>query len=275
MTETPADAPVDALVTALRAAGCVFAEDEAALLRAQAADPDALAALLARRVAGEPLEQVLGWVEFGGLRLRVAPGVFVPRRRSELLVAEVVRRAGPAAVVVELCCGVAAIGAAASARRPDLEVWAADIDAAAVECARTNLDPDHVLLGDLYDALPDHLRGRVGVLVANAPYVPTGEIELMPREARDHEPRLALDGGADGLDVHRRIAADLDTWLAPGGTVLIEVSPAQAPVLEQILLGGGCTDASTVLDDEFDSSVVVGRVGGDGGAGSGDLLTRK
>ena len=93
------------IVSTLRNAGCVFAEDEARLLIEAAADPAELARLVERRVAGIPLEQLLGWAEFAGLRIVVEPGVFVPRRRTELLVAEAARRAPPHATVVELCCG--------------------------------------------------------------------------------------------------------------------------------------------------------------------------
>jgi len=245
------------LVARLRAAGCVFAEEEAALLLAAAAAPDELDALVARRVAGEPLETILGWVEFDDLRLSVAPQVFVPRRRSELLAHEVVRRAGQGAIVVELCAGVAAIAAAVRSQRPDLDVFAAELDPAAVQCARANLGPDRVFRGDLYAALPEGLRGRTEVIVANAPYVPTDEIELMPREAREHEPLVALDGGADGLDVHRRILAGLGDWLAPRGQVLIEVSPAQAPVLAALLADAGL-GAEILRDDDLDATAVRG-----------------
>ena len=256
MTPVP---PSSALVARLRAAGCVFAEEEAALLEAEAPDSSALEAWVTRRTAGEPLEQIVGWAEFAGLRVKVAPGVFVPRRRSELLTHQVVRRAAPGAIVVELCGGVAAIAAAVTHERPDLEVFATEIDAVAVQCARTNLGPERVFLGDLYAALPASLRGRIDVVVANAPYVPTDEIELMPREARDHEPLVALDGGADGLDVHRRIADGLATWLAPGGQVLIEISPAQAPVLVALLAGAGM-GTEIVRDDERDATAVRGWV---------------
>src|SRR3954462_3557379 len=114
--------PEDVVVARLRAAGCVFAEDEARLLLAGAA-PDALDALVARRVAGEPLEPLLGWAEFCGLRVAVAPGVFVPRRRTEALVEEAVALFRPGAVVVDLCCGSGALGLAVAAsggggRRP-------------------------------------------------------------------------------------------------------------------------------------------------------------
>jgi len=249
----------DPLVAALRAAGCVFAEEEAELLRA-AADGPALEALLARRVAGEPLETILGWVEFAGLRVAVAPGVFVPRRRSELLVAETVRRARPGARVVELCAGVAAIATAITDRRPDVELIAAEIDPVAAACAGANLGAERVVVGDLFDALPESLRGRIDVLVANAPYVPTAEIGLMPPEARLHEPMIALNGGPDGLDVHRRIAAGLRAWLAPGGAVLIEAAPAQTEALASILSAAGCATTEAISDVDLDATAVVGRL---------------
>lgn len=209
----------------LRAAGCVYAEEEAALLRAEAAG-ERLEALVRRRVAGEPLEQVLGWAELAGARVRLQPGVFVPRRRTAALV----ELADPplGGLVVDLCCGSGAVGAALAARRPDLEVHAADLDPVAVTCARTNLPAERVHEGDLYDALPRRLRGRVDLLVVNAPYVPTDEVALMPAEAREHEHRVALDGGADGLDLHRRVAAGAAAWLAPGGVLLLETSERQA-----------------------------------------------
>lgn len=190
------------VVTRLRDAGCVFAEDEAALLVEHAGSPEQLDDLVAQRAAGTPLEHVVGWAEFAGLRVAVGPGVFVPRRRSELLAAEtlaVARRAGERPVVVELCCGAGAIAAAVTTTLPRAEVHAVDIDEAAVTYARRNLPAAQVYRGDLYGPLPSRLRGRLDVIVANAPYVPSDEIRLMPAEARHHEPRVALDGGADGV----------------------------------------------------------------------------
>lgn len=215
----------DPLVAALRAAGCVFAEEEAALLRAEAGGA-ALDGLVARRVGGEPLEQVLGRAEFAGTSVRLLPGVFVPRRRTAALV----DLADPPVdgVVLDLCCGSGAIGAALSRRRPDLEVHAADLDPVAVRCARLNLPTGRVHRGDLYAALPPTLRGRVDLLVVNAPYVPSDEVRLLPAEARLHEHLVALDGGRDGLDLHRRVAAGSPRWLAPGGVLLLETSPSQA-----------------------------------------------
>ncbi len=206
---------------ALRAAGCVFAEDEAEVLTAEARTRGHLELMLARRVAGEPLEQIVGWAEFCGIRVAVAPGVFVPRRRTEVLVdlAVAILADVERPVVVDLCCGTGAIGVAIAAREPTTELHVADLDPAAVACARRNVTQyvpgGEVHEGDLYDALPTELAGRVDVLAVNAPYVPTDEIAMMPTDARDHEHRIALDGGPDGIEVHRRVAAGAATWLAP------------------------------------------------------------
>ena len=253
------------VVDRLRAAGCVFAEDEARLI-VEASAGSEREAMVRRRVAGEPLEQVLGWASFDGLRIPVVPGVFVPRRRTELLVDvadALLRAAGPGAparpVVVELCCGVAAVAAALLRRRPGLDLVAADLDPAAVGRARLTLgDRASVLEGDLFRPLPPRLLGRVDVLVANAPYVPTGVIATMPPEARLHESALALDGGADGLDLHRRIAGEARAWLAPGGSLLVETSEAQADATEALLAAAGLA-TRVHRDDDRDATVVAGR----------------
>ncbi len=250
-----ADLPV---VTRLRAAGCVFAEDEARLLTAAARTPAELDAMVSRRAAGEPLEQVLGWAGFCGLRIAVAPGVFVPRRRTEFLVRQAGALARPGDVVVDLCCGAGAIGAALAAAVDGAQVHAADNDPAAVRCARQNLPGGHVYQGDLYDPLPASLRGRVAVLAANVPYVPTEEIGFLPPEARTHEPLSALDGGADGLDVLRRVAAGAPGWLAPGGHLLIEASERQAPLAEAAFTAAGLT-ARAARSPDLDVAVVIGR----------------
>jgi release factor glutamine methyltransferase len=255
-----------ALVTRLRAAGCVFAEEEAEALVAAAASPAELEALTARRAAGEPLELVLGWAEFCGLRIAVEPGVFVPRRRTGLLVdvAVPLLRAGPRRpVVVDLCCGTGAVGAAVAAAAGTVELHAADVDPAAVRCARRNVGPfgGRVHRGDLYEALPAGLQGRVDLLAVNAPYVPTAEIALMPPEARDHEPRTALDGGADGVHLQRRVAAGARRWLAPGGTLLVETSRPQLPLTVAAVEAGGLR-VRAVHDDERDATLVLGTRSG-------------
>jgi release factor glutamine methyltransferase len=143
---------------------------------------------------------------------------------------------------------------------PSADVYATDVDPAAVECARGNVEPagGWVFEGDLFDALPAELRGRVSVVAANAPYVPTDAIGLMPPEARDHEHRIALDGGPDGTDLHRRIAAEARDWLAPGGHLLIESGRAQAPATARHMAEAGF-DVTVVEDDEYDATIVIGR----------------
>jgi release factor glutamine methyltransferase len=250
---------LSAVVSRLRAAGCVYAEDEARLLLSAAATAADLAAMADRRVAGLPLEQVVGWAEFCGLRIAVDPGVFVPRRSTEFLAGQAIARIRPGAVVVDLCCGSGAVGAALAAAVDDLELHAVDIDPAAVACARRNLVArgGRVYEGDLYAPLPAWLHGRVDVLVANAPYVPTGEVRLLPREARLYEPRVALDGGTDGLAVVRRVSAAASGWLAPGGHLLIEISEHQAPRAAETFIGDGLM-AWVASFKELSAAVVIG-----------------
>lgn len=253
----------------LRNAGCVFAEDEARLLALAAGSASELEALVQRRSSGVPLEHVLGWAAFCGLRIGVDAGVFVPRRRTEFLVrqAALLLRSsrplfpttGDAPVVVDLCCGSGAVGAALAVLAGPMELHATDVDPAAVGCARRNILPlgGEVHEGDLYHPLPARLRGRVEVLAVNAPYVPSEGIKAMPQEARLHEPRLALDGGADGLDVQRRVAAAAPQWLAPGGHLLIETSLRQGARTAELFRQNGLT-ARVASSEELDATVVIG-----------------
>ncbi|MFI8933544.1 putative protein N(5)-glutamine methyltransferase [Streptomyces sp. NPDC053474] len=258
---TPTRPPASAAVVArLRAAGCVFAEEEAELLAAAAASPAELDAMVARRASGLPLEHVVGWAEFAGLRIAVDAGVFVPRRRTEALVREAAALAAPGAVVVDLCCGSGALGVAVAAALGRAELHAADIDPAAVACARRNVSGagGRVYEGDLYAALPAGLRGRTDVLLANVPYVPSDEVALLPAEAREHEARVALDGGADGLDVLRRVTADAARWLAPGGSLLFETSERQVASAVEAVTDAGLVPR-VVTDEELYATVVTGR----------------
>jgi len=251
------------VAASLRAAGCVFATDEARLLIEASASPDELASLVSQRVAGVPVEHLLGWAQFCGLRIAVGRGVFVPRQRTELVVHEAARllRLSGSRVVVDLCCGSGAVGCAIESLVGGVELHAVDLDADAVACARGNVSSsERVYLGDLYSALPGSLRGAVVVVVANAPYVPTDDIGLMPPEARDHERRIALDGGVDGLDVQRRIIAGAAAWLVPGGHLIVETSARQATASHALFVAAGF-NAHVVTRDDLDATVVVGRVG--------------
>ncbi|MBM7410851.1 release factor glutamine methyltransferase [Clavibacter michiganensis] len=259
----------------------MFAEEEAALLVVEAADrhPDdggdaratALEAMTAARVAGEPLETVLGWAAFAGRRIIVRPGVFVPRRRTERLAGAAVAAAREveSPVVVDLCCGSGAIAAVLADQLSGAIVHAADVDPVAVACAAENLVPRGVGVhrGDLLDALPGDLRGRIDVLVANVPYVPDAALDLMPPEARLHEPAATRDGGPDGLDVLRRVARGSGSWLAPDGLLLVEVADAQLAAALDALATAGLEARADPLaapaddaDDEHDGTrVVTGR----------------
>ena len=249
-----------AVVRTLRDAGCVFAEDEAHLLVEAAKTPGELASLVEQRAAGMPLEHVLGWADFSGLRVAVSPGVFVPRRRTELLVRRAVAVAAPGTIVVDLACGSGAVGIAVATLVGGVALYAVDIEPAAVACARRNLGPfgGKVYAGDLYAGLPGRLRGSVDVLLANVPYVPTEDVDLLPREARVHEPRVALDGGPDGLDVVRRVAEAAPDWLAAGGHLLVETSADQADTAIETLRTAGFT-TTVASDADLAATVVIGR----------------
>lgn len=272
MTCDPREDPVERL----RAAGVVFAEEEADLLVAAATGPGDLDARLARRCAGEPLEVVVGWAAFDGRRIPVAPGVFVPRRRSESLVATADRLVGPRTtagrpgepgepvVVLDVCCGTGALGVSLAqrlrARDVATDLVLTDHDPVATRAARATLHSlgtdGRVVTGDLFDAVPADLHARVDVLLANVPYVPSAAVDLLPREARDHEPRTSLDGGPDGLDVLRRVAERAADWLSPRGHLLTESTAAQAPATAAVLERAGASVA-VHHDDEHDVSVVV------------------
>lgn len=253
----------------LRAAGCVFAEDEAAILIEAAAGCDddsasTLEELVARRVTGEPLEQIVGWVDVAGLRLSVRPGVFVPRQRTALLAAHAVsatRRmtdsrgngrgtdAGVAAVrpvVLEAFCGVGPVASVVAGKVPGVEIHLGDAQAEAVRCAVENVErciqtiqagdsaqqgesgplmAGHVL--DCLLGLPGTLRQSISVIAAVPPYVPETAADFLPHEALDFEPSSALFGGSDGLDLIRRLITEALDWLAPDGLLLIELGRGQ------------------------------------------------
>jgi release factor glutamine methyltransferase len=190
----------------------------------------------------------------------------VPRRRSEFLVSVALGfvRArswplGAAPVTVDLCCGTGALGLAVGVVAGFRELHAADLDPAAVACARRNVEPagGRVYQGDLFEALPASLRGRVDVLICNAPYVPTAEIAYMPAEARVHESPMALAGGSDGLEVLRRVAGSAAQWLAPGGVLLVETSTRQAPAMAAAMTAGGLSP-QVHEDDDSGATVVTG-----------------
>lgn len=224
------DSDFSSLVDRLRAAGCVFAEEEATILL-QSAEGEMLSELLARRIAGEPLEQIVGWVEFAGSRLNVVPGVFVPRQRTTLLAEHSIRAlevAGPGARLLEAFCGVGPVATTVSRAVPEAKIHLGDHDGKALECARTNAGPEAKYhLSACLAGLPEELAGRFNIISAVPPYVPDSAAQFLPREARDHEAPTALFGGADGLDLVRRLISEAPYWLVLGGVLLIEIGQGQ------------------------------------------------
>ena len=239
------------LADRLSVAGCVAPEEEAEeLLLASGGDPGRLEQMVARRVAGEPLAWITGTVRFAATVLHVDPGVYVPRQQTSLLVAAALELLPAEGLAVDLCTGSGAVAAAVGRHRPGARVVGTDIDPRACACARRNgVD---VYEGDLDAGLPPGLRGRVDVVTAVAPYVPSDLIDYLPRDFRDHEPLGALDGGPDGTTVLERVAAAAARLLRTGGWLIVEVGGDQDELLAGPLRNHGFAPAEAVHDDDGD-----------------------
>jgi len=191
-------------------------------------------ALVTRRRAGEPIAYILGRKEFYGRAFVVSPAVLVPRPDTEALVecALALLPAASDAHVLDLCTGSGAIAVSLAAERLQLRVEATDLSPEALAVAHQNVEAhgltERVVLrrGDLFAALPE--RRRFALITVNPPYIPAGDARSLPRDVVAHEPHLALFGGADGLGVVRRLVAAAPDWLAPGGTLLVELGAGQS-----------------------------------------------
>ena len=195
--------------------------------------------LVARRARHEPLQYLLGEMEFCGLRLAVGPGVFIPRPETEELVERALALGPtPAATVLDLCAGSGALACALAARRPDWRVWAVEQAPEAAAWARGNVRRHgldgrvQILEGDLWAPLAGYVPpGAVDLVVANPPYLAAPLLPALPAEVREWEPREALDGGADGLVVIRRLLREGPAWLRPGGAMLVEIGEEHGPTV--------------------------------------------
>ena len=245
------------MVRTLAAAGCVAAEEEAAELVGVARDPDALAALVARRVAGEPLAWLVGSTRFCDLELLVDPGVYVPRWQSETLARRAAELLPPGGTAVDVATGSGAVAAVLAHRRPGTSVVATEVDPVAAACARRNgVD---VRVGSLDEPLPAGMAGTVDVLCAVLPYVPTGALHLLPRDVVAHEPRGALDGGADGLALVAGLVYRSTRWVRPDGWLLLEVGEDQVDQLAVLMGSVGYVDTDVLADGDGDPRGVAGR----------------
>lgn len=240
-----------ALVARLEAGGFVAAGEEADELLARAAgDAARLEALLARRLTGEPLAWITGSVTFCGVRVGIAPGVYVPRWQSELLAERAAARLPDGGTAIDLCTGSGAIAAVLRARRPGARVLGTEVDPASVACARAN--GVEVLAGDLLDPLPPALERAVDVVAGVVPYVPTPELGLLQRDTFTFETALSYDGGDDGTTHLRRAIAGAPRFLVAGGALLLELGHGQPERLEDDLARAGFADARVLRDEDGD-----------------------
>jgi release factor glutamine methyltransferase len=220
--------------------------------------------VLRRRVAREPLQLVVGDTGFCDLTVRCRAGVFVPRPETEVLAMRAVEAANrhDAPLIVEPCTGSGAVAAVLLAHVPGAHVVATDVDPAAVALAEENLArvragtsgrpaargaSAQVRLGDLLTPVPPDLRGHVDVLVANPPYLPVSDARQWEPEVH-HDPPTALVGGPDGHEVVDRLLAEAGSWLAPGGTLLVEIDARRAPAALKQATTAGLLDAQLVDD---------------------------
>lgn len=248
---------VTPVASRLAAAGCVAAVEEAAeITLAAGGDPARLEALVARRAGGEPLAWVLGSAAFCGLRIKVGPGVYVPRWQSEPLARRAAALLPEGGVAVDLCTGSGAIACFLRSVSPSATVVATDVDPAAVACARDNgVD---ALLGHLDEPLPVGLLGAVDVVTAVTPYVPTGELRFLPRDVVAFEPQVALDGGDDGLRMVSAVVARSTRWLRPGGWLLLELGGDQAGPVADLMSATGLGQVAVLRDDDGDDRAIEG-----------------
>lgn len=255
---TPEGGRADWLAARLAAGGCVAPEEEAADLReAAAGNHDVIESLLAKRLSGLPLAWVTGFIDFGGVRLTIDEGVYVPRHETVMVAeraAELLPERGSA---VDLCTGSGAVAALIAARRPGATVLATEIDPVAVRCATAN--GVRVLQGDLDEPLPDTLAGNVDVVTAVVPYVPADSLAYLPREHREHEPMTALCGGTDGMEVLSRALSAAGRLLRPGGHLVAEVGGDQCERLAPVLKKNGFAKAVVLRDEEGDVRGVTAR----------------
>jgi release factor glutamine methyltransferase len=246
------------VVRALAEGGCIAPEAEAeALFRATSESVGPIEELIARRLRGEPLAWITGSVRFCDVRVRVDPGVFVPRPQTESLARRALSRLPAVGIAVDLCTGSGAVAVVLGSARPRATVVATDVDPVAVACARRN--GVRALLGSLDEPLPPSLRERVDVMTAVVPYVPTEELHLLPRDVLANEPRHALDGGPRGTTVLTRAAEAAARWLRPGGSVLLELGGDQAGELATTLADVGLSETRVHRDADGGDRVIEAR----------------
>ena len=243
---------------ALAEGGCIAPGEEAdALFLAAGEGVGPIEELVARRLGGEPLVWITGFVRFCDVRIHVDPGVFVPRPHTQPMARRAVALLPATGIAVDLCTGSGAVAAVLASAHPRAEIVATDVDPLAVACARRN--GVRALVGDLDEPLPASLLGHVDVMTAVVPYVPTEELAFLPRDVLANEPTRALDGGPRGTAVLARAAEAAGHWLRPGGSVLLELGGDQAGEVTDALEDAGLTEIRLHRDDDGQDRTIEGR----------------
>jgi release factor glutamine methyltransferase len=246
------------VVDSLARGGFVSPDAEAdALIAAAGEGVGPLDELVRRRLGGEPLAWITGSIRFCGTSIRVRPGVFVPRPHTETLAIRASALLPDDGICVDLCTGSGAVAVVVMAAHPGATVVGTDIDPVAVACARENgVD---ARLGDLDEPLPHSLHGRVDVMTAVVPYVPTEALHLLPRDVLAHEPRHALDGGDGGTAMLVRASEAAARLIRPGGSVLLELGGTQAKPVAARLRALGFEAIEVHRDDDGFDRALEGR----------------
>ena len=223
--------------------------------------------LIRRRLTGEPVELIQGWIMFGGVRMRVRPGVFIPRITSEFLAEQAIRRLRRRRrpVHVDVAAGIAPVAILSARAVPHARVWALDISRKALDQGRANarglgLANISFRRSDLFSALPLKLKGAVDVVTMHPPYVARRDLSGLPEEIKDFEPRQTLsDGSADGLGLAGRAIIESPGWLLPGGWLLIEIMPSESRHIRTLMRRAGLTDIRSTHGDHRETRVIVCR----------------
>lgn len=212
-----------------------------------------------KRAEHIPLQYIIGEQEFMGLRFKVNSNVLIPRQDTETLVEQVLKIVKPGMKVLDLCTGSGCVLISVLKNAPELTGMGSDIFKTALLVAKENAKLHEVDAEWVRSDLFDNITETFDVIMANPPYIPTGEILSLMPEVRDFEPENALDGGADGLDFYRKIAGQVKDYLNPGGYVYMEIGYDQGEAVSELMRNAGFTEVEVIKDLARNDRVVKGK----------------
>jgi len=231
-------------------------------------------ALTSRRAQGEPIQYIIGHVDFYGMKINVGRGVLIPRPETELLVEEAIKRVkgqGSRVKILDLCTGSGCIAIAIAKHFPDADVYGVDKSGTAIQYATRNATENnvrnvHFIKGDLFSISWDSPESTTPIgkmafdcIVSNPPYIKTDDIQNLQREIKDYEPVEALDGGKDGLDFYRRILKNASKFLKENGIIILEIGHDQADDMEKIAMNAGFKNVTFIKDYAGIKRIFIGR----------------